>query len=349
MYAERFFTRLIMKADDYGCFHANVSLLKANLFPFLLNEVREADISRWMAECQKAGLIVLYEIKGKRYLQIIEFRQRLDKAKAKFPLPPSDLSIPVSTDSLELDNEFPAETETESETESETEKKDTPDGACEAGASPPNVRAFYEQLKKNKDSVWSFVKANNPDFIEPYKDLWNFFAKEKGLSQVTKITKLRTQKFRVRFKEKGFDFLAVIKKATESEFLITSGKWFCFDWIFENESNYLKVIEGNYDKKPPQEVKQNSQPKTDKPAQQTFGQIIGYLFDRYKEGGLDERLILPEYYDTLVIRGAIPAGDADKQSGSTFEDKKRQAVIELFKRKNNAQVDGETSAAAGQR
>src|SRR5688500_18392617 len=87
VHAERFFTRLIMKADDYGCFYADTRLLKANLFPLLLDIVREADISRWMAECQKAGLIALYEVSGKKYLQIQDFRQRLDKARAKFPLP----------------------------------------------------------------------------------------------------------------------------------------------------------------------------------------------------------------------------------------------------------------------
>jgi hypothetical protein len=27
------------------------------------------------------------------------------------------------------------------------------------------------------------------------------------------------------------------------------GKWFGFDWIIENNSNYIKVLEGNYDKK----------------------------------------------------------------------------------------------------
>lgn len=87
VYAERFFVRLIMKVDDYGCFYGNTSLLKANLFPFLLNDIREADLARWMDECQKAGLIVLYEVGGKKFLQITDFGQRLDKSRSKFPLP----------------------------------------------------------------------------------------------------------------------------------------------------------------------------------------------------------------------------------------------------------------------
>src|SRR5690606_31911603 len=86
-HAERFFTRLIMKADDFGCYTANPKLVKSTLFPWLIDEVREADISRWMAECQKAGLILLYEVEGKPYLQIKDFGQRLRAKKSKYPLP----------------------------------------------------------------------------------------------------------------------------------------------------------------------------------------------------------------------------------------------------------------------
>lgn len=109
VHSERFFTRLIMVVDDYGCFYADTRLLKANLFPLLLDAVREADMIRWLAECQKAGLIVLYESSGKKYLQIVDFRQRLDKAKSKFPLPVDGIPETV--------NDFPAEVEVEKEVE----------------------------------------------------------------------------------------------------------------------------------------------------------------------------------------------------------------------------------------
>src|SRR5690606_16106034 len=112
--SERFFTRLIMKVDDYGCFYADTRLLKANLFPLLLDVIREADLIRWMAECQKAGLIVLYESNSKKYLQIAEFKQRLRAMSSKFPMP-TDVSH--MTDSCQI------ETETETKPEVETETK----------------------------------------------------------------------------------------------------------------------------------------------------------------------------------------------------------------------------------
>lgn len=115
VHAERFFLRLIMKADDFGCYHADSRLLKASLYPLLLDSIREADLLRWMTECQKAGLIVLYGNAGKKYLQIVDFRQRLDKARSKYPLPSVN-------DFRETVNEFPAEVETEVEPEVEEEK-----------------------------------------------------------------------------------------------------------------------------------------------------------------------------------------------------------------------------------
>lgn len=110
--AERFFVRLIMKVDDFGCFYADTRLLKANLYPLLLDSIREADLLRWMAECQKAGLIVLYGSAGKKYVQILDFRQRLDKAKSRFPQPVNGFPEVVN-EFPEVVNEFPAEVEVE--------------------------------------------------------------------------------------------------------------------------------------------------------------------------------------------------------------------------------------------
>lgn len=89
--AEVLFYRLMMKADDYGCFHAKSSLIKAALFPLRLDSVRETDITRWLAECEKAGLIAFYEADSKPYLVIVNFGQRMRNMKKRFPTPPDNL------------------------------------------------------------------------------------------------------------------------------------------------------------------------------------------------------------------------------------------------------------------
>lgn len=87
--AERFFVRLIMKVDDFGRYFAEPKRLRAFLFP-LKDSLRETDISRWLAECEKAGLIRCYDATGKRFLEIAEFRQRLRQMRETHPRPSSD-------------------------------------------------------------------------------------------------------------------------------------------------------------------------------------------------------------------------------------------------------------------
>lgn len=86
--AEVFFVRLIMKADDYGRFSANAKLLRSLLFP-IRDGLREADISRWLAECQTAGMIRLYSHEEKPLLEIVKFKQQ-HRSPSKYPEPPEE-------------------------------------------------------------------------------------------------------------------------------------------------------------------------------------------------------------------------------------------------------------------
>jgi hypothetical protein len=87
VYGERLFTRLIMKADDFGVFPANVKLLKSYLFPLLASSIKDSEIDTWLNECINCGLIIKYQAKDKWYLQIRDFGQRLRVKQSKYPLP----------------------------------------------------------------------------------------------------------------------------------------------------------------------------------------------------------------------------------------------------------------------
>ncbi len=91
---ERFFLRLCLRADDHGRYHANPTLLRSNLFP-LREDVRSTDIPRWLAACEKAGLLRCYEVTGTGYLEIAKFGQRMRSPKSKYP-PPTDGDPPRS-------------------------------------------------------------------------------------------------------------------------------------------------------------------------------------------------------------------------------------------------------------
>lgn len=82
--AERFFTRLMLKADDYGRYSANPTYLRNTLYP-LKKGIRDTDTTRWLAECEKAGVVRCYSVLSKRYLEIVKFRQRKRAEKSLFP------------------------------------------------------------------------------------------------------------------------------------------------------------------------------------------------------------------------------------------------------------------------
>lgn len=84
--AEVFYRRLMSKVDDHGLFDARPSILRSSLYPLRVDRVREADISRWIAACEKAGVIALYQHDGKPYLQMLDTRWQA-RSEPKFPMP----------------------------------------------------------------------------------------------------------------------------------------------------------------------------------------------------------------------------------------------------------------------
>ena len=76
---------------------------------------------------------------------------------------------------------------------------------------------------------------------------WNFFAEKNKKPKIEKLTTTRETKIRNRLKEVGFHMQKILQEADKSEFITgEKGGWFTFDWVINNESNYQKVLEGNY-------------------------------------------------------------------------------------------------------
>jgi hypothetical protein len=84
---EVFYRRLMSKVDDFGLHDARPSILRSFLYPLRSDRVREADISRWIAACEKAGLIALYAHDGKPFLQMLDTEWQT-RSEPKCPLPP---------------------------------------------------------------------------------------------------------------------------------------------------------------------------------------------------------------------------------------------------------------------
>jgi len=131
---ERFFVRLMMKADDYGIFHGDPRLLKAALFP-LLTDVRIQEVRQWRDKAVSVGLCHLYSDERQREFVIIhKFDQRLRAKKFKFPAPSGLLSDICPT----CDSIAPLEEREKGKKETEGEEE----GECEG--IPPTQTSFAE-------------------------------------------------------------------------------------------------------------------------------------------------------------------------------------------------------------
>lgn len=84
--AERLFGRLLMKADDFGRFHADIRLIRALVFPHESDRIMRR-VEPALAELAERGLIRRYSVGGKDFLAVPKFGQRLRLARSRFPPP----------------------------------------------------------------------------------------------------------------------------------------------------------------------------------------------------------------------------------------------------------------------
>lgn len=153
---ECFFHRLLLVADDYGLFDARPMVLRTRLFPLHLDKVSNQDIQDCLHETEGAGLVRVYCVGGKDYVQIINFGQRR-QSKPRFPLPPDDGESPCNTVShwnqrkSTVNNgesrKSTAYTETETKSKTYTETKTL------------SVSQGVEQFPRNAEEVRLFMAA----------------------------------------------------------------------------------------------------------------------------------------------------------------------------------------------
>jgi len=90
---EVFFYRLLTCCDDYGRFDGRPAIILAACFPLKLRSITEKHIMQWLDKLSTVGLLWIYEVDGKRYLQVTTWdkHQQIRSRKAKYPLPPEDI------------------------------------------------------------------------------------------------------------------------------------------------------------------------------------------------------------------------------------------------------------------
>lgn len=137
-FEEVLFYRLIVNCDDYGCFDRRAKIIKASLFP-LKESVTVKQIDSAVDRLSTVGLVRVYEVQGRPYLQLTTWskHQRLRNSKHRYPGPDESDSRRVAASCGELPRDaengglarasmriqFESEYESESELESESESE----------------------------------------------------------------------------------------------------------------------------------------------------------------------------------------------------------------------------------
>jgi len=110
-----------------------------------------------------------------------------------------------------------------------------------------------------KDNIQKTIlqKTNNiyihkRKIIENIIKKWNQFAEENDLPIVKKLSDRRKKHLLKRLKEKEFNFDEILNQIKKSKFLLgenDNGWRVTFDWIIQNNDNYIKILEGKYSPK----------------------------------------------------------------------------------------------------
>lgn len=173
---ESFFVRLMLRADDFGRYYANPKLLKSGLYP-LRDNIRDTDMIRWLAACQKADLLHCYEVDGKRYIEVYDFGQRVRSAKSKFPAPnegnPSfadncqQMSDTCLTDGSNCPPNSYSYSEAHSESKTESEAYSCPEPAPQASGLDEEAILVFPCKGTGKKS-WPLMEAKIAEWAEAF-------------------------------------------------------------------------------------------------------------------------------------------------------------------------------------
>lgn len=197
--AETLFVRLIMKADDYGCFHGSPALVRSFCFP-LRETMRNTEVSHWLDELQAAGLIALYAgSDDKMYLQILNFGQRLKLSRHRFPEPRPDTKNGAPASAVPevpgSSRKFPEQNENEN---TEGEENKSVSIACAYANDAERIAGLYPKAKIGdwKQVVYAVLRAIQREIDRGATDIDAVAILEKGTIDYAKAaSKIKHKRF----------------------------------------------------------------------------------------------------------------------------------------------------------
>lgn len=160
--AERFFWRLVVKADDFGLYYGDPVILASLCFPW--KPPARQKVQSWLTELVREGMVGTYTgDDGKKYLKLLNWgKNQQQRAKeSKYPVPTSFDNICNQTPGNQMKSNFPV-----NENENENEKRGTKTRTRTApAAAPDGFDRFWDAYPKKvgKQDALKAWKQIDPD------------------------------------------------------------------------------------------------------------------------------------------------------------------------------------------
>lgn len=152
--AENLYYRLLVTVDDFGRYDARPPMVKAACFP-VKDSINATKTEVLMKELAEHGLIEIYVVENKPYLQMTKWDNIPRAKESKFPVNEcNDIQVYATV----CDNRTDApltETETETETKTKTKTVNAPEGV-----SPEIWDSFVQQRKASRAVITETVIAS---------------------------------------------------------------------------------------------------------------------------------------------------------------------------------------------
>jgi hypothetical protein len=227
--AEVFYRRLMSVVDDYGRYDGRVSVLKSHCYPLQTDKVTDRDVGKWLSESAAAGLVTLYSVGEKPYLQVERFNQRI-RSDSKWPAP-EITKKPENVGSRSIDSKVLTYDSNPPQSAAVFVCVDVCEGAVvDVGASPPTGGG--EEPKKL------------PEVLQA----WNAI---QGVTHARQMTANRQTALRNRLSDSAWvqSWREALDRIAESDFCTgksDSGWRADIDWFLRPDT-VTKVMEGKYD------------------------------------------------------------------------------------------------------
>jgi len=147
--AETLYYRLLVTVDDFGRYDARPAMVKAACFP-IKDSINATKTEGLLEELAKHGLIQIYKVEDKPYLQMTKWDNVPRAKESKYPAVSYDC-IQMHTSAYKSHTDVPL-TETETKTKTETKTVQAPEGV-----SPEVWDSFVKQRKASRAVITESV------------------------------------------------------------------------------------------------------------------------------------------------------------------------------------------------